>query len=99
MTGQFGDVVQALRDAGVQAHIAIGGHFPSFDYETVMAEIPGADSVIRFEGEATLTDLLDTLSTGTEWQGVVLVWQKFGRFSDWQSYHAAMLGSRLSFAV
>ena len=30
---------------------------------------------------------------------MVLVWQKFGRFSDWQSHHAAMLGSRLSFAV
>ncbi len=68
MTGEFGDVIDALRRAGVTSHISIGGHFPSFDYETVMGQISGADSVIRFEGEATLVDLLGALAKGEDWR-------------------------------
>ena len=68
MTGQFDAVVTALRRAGCTAHIAIGGHFPSFDFDTVLRVVAGADSVIRFEGEATLLDLLDRLGRGAEWR-------------------------------
>ncbi|GFE66819.1 B12-binding domain-containing radical SAM protein [Litoreibacter roseus] len=68
MTGQFAEVIDALRKAGVTSHIAVGGHFPSFDYETVLSVVEGADSVIRFEGEATLMDLLDRLGQGQDWR-------------------------------
>ena len=33
MSPAFGRVIQALRARGCQAHITIGGHYPSFDYE------------------------------------------------------------------
>lgn len=68
MTGQFGRVVEAIRASGSRAHVAIGGHYPSFDYATVMRVIPGCDSVIRFEGEATLVELLDRLGSGQDWR-------------------------------
>ena len=68
MTRRFAAVVAALRDAGVEAHITLGGHYPSFDPEAVLVAIPGANSVVRFEGEATLLDLLDRLGRGVEWR-------------------------------
>ncbi len=70
MTGSFGAVVDALRAAGGRAHVTIGGHFPSFDYDTVLRVIPGADSIIRFEGEATFVELLDCLGSGRDWRSL-----------------------------
>lgn len=70
MTGQFDAAVAALRRAGCRAHVAIGGHFPSFDPETVLKVVSGADSVIRFEGEATLLDLLAALGGGEDWRSL-----------------------------
>lgn len=70
MTGSFGAVVDALRAAGSRAHVTIGGHFPSFDYDTVLRVIPGADSIIRFEGEATFVELLDCLGSGRDWRSL-----------------------------
>lgn len=68
MTAKFAAVIDALRQAGVTAHIALGGHYPSFDPKEVLSVVNGADSVIRFEGEATLLDLLAHLGRGTAWQ-------------------------------
>ncbi len=43
MSPAFARVIQALRAHGCRAHIAIGGHYPSFDYQEVLQRIPGAD--------------------------------------------------------
>lgn len=68
MAPDFARVVAALRDAGVRAHITIGGHYPSFDYEEVLRQMPGLDSVVRYEGEVTLNELLRCLATGADWR-------------------------------
>ena len=68
MTAKFARVIDALRRAGVTAHIAVGGHYPSFDAKEVLGVITSADSVIRFEGEATMLDLLERLGTSGAWQ-------------------------------
>ncbi len=70
MTARFSRVIAALREAGITAHIAIGGHYPSFDPREVLEVVQGADSVIRFEGEATLLDLLGHLGRGSDWREV-----------------------------
>jgi anaerobic magnesium-protoporphyrin IX monomethyl ester cyclase len=71
MAPEFGRVIEALRAAGCAAHITIGGHYPSFDYAEVLQRIPGADSVVRFEGEATLVELLQRLGSGGEWRDIL----------------------------
>ncbi len=71
MAPEFGRVIQALRAAGCRAHVTIGGHYPSFDYAEVLQRIPGADSIVRFEGEATLVELMDRLSSGREWRDIL----------------------------
>jgi radical SAM superfamily enzyme YgiQ (UPF0313 family) len=68
---EFGRVIAALRAAGCKAHITIGGHYPSFDYAEVLQRIPGADSVVRFEGEATLVELTDRLTSGRDWRDIL----------------------------
>jgi anaerobic magnesium-protoporphyrin IX monomethyl ester cyclase len=70
MSPAFARVIEALRAAGCRAHIAIGGHYPSFDPAEVLQRIPGADSVVRFEGERTLVELMEKLSRGEDWRGI-----------------------------
>jgi anaerobic magnesium-protoporphyrin IX monomethyl ester cyclase len=70
MSPAFARVIDALRAAGCRSHITIGGHYPSFDAEEVLRRIPGADSVVRFEGERTLVELMQKLSRGEDWRGV-----------------------------
>lgn len=68
MTPDFGRVIQELRDNGITSHITIGGHYPSFEPSKVLKHIPGLDSVVRFEGERTLVNLLNCLADGSNWR-------------------------------
>lgn len=71
MAPQFSKLVAALRRGGFEGHITIGGHYPSFDPENVLQRIPGLDSVVRFEGEATFVELLAHLEHGQDWKPIV----------------------------
>ncbi len=68
MTPAFGEIIAALRAAGITAHITMGGHYPSFDYAKVLEEVPGLDSIVRFDGEITLAMLLNRLGSWDEWR-------------------------------
>jgi B12 binding protein/radical SAM family protein len=68
MVPEFAAVIRALRAAGVDAHFTIGGHYASFEPAELLRMIPELDSVIRFEGEETLAELVAKLDGG--WQDV-----------------------------
>jgi len=70
MAPDFARAVGALRESGCRAHITLGGHYPSFDPEEVLQRIPGADSLVRFEGELTLVELMQRLVDGEDWRDV-----------------------------
>lgn len=70
MAGDFARLVAALRNAGLCSHITMGGHFPSFEWHKVLECMPGLDSVVRFEGEATLVELIQRVSSGVAWQDI-----------------------------
>jgi len=70
MSPAFGRVIERLRESGCGAHIVIGGHYPSFDFQEVLQRIPGADSIARFEGEGTLVELMSKLCDGGNWRDV-----------------------------
>jgi anaerobic magnesium-protoporphyrin IX monomethyl ester cyclase len=70
MAPDFARVIGALREAGVSAHITMGGHYPSFDYGEVLARMPGLDSVVRYDGELTLVDLLHRLAGREDWRAI-----------------------------
>ena len=67
---RYGEVVRRLRAAGVTCHVTMGGHFPTLGPSPTFAEVPELDSIARFEGELTLLELADALSTGADWRAV-----------------------------
>jgi anaerobic magnesium-protoporphyrin IX monomethyl ester cyclase len=70
MVPQFGAVIRALRDAGVRSHFTIGGHYASFEPEELLKRIPELDSVVRFEGEDTLAEIVSKLDDPDAWRGI-----------------------------
>ncbi len=67
---RFQTLAHYLRERGVGCHFTAGGHFPSLSYEHTLNLIPELDSIVRFEGEYTLLELADLLSTGADWHGI-----------------------------
>jgi anaerobic magnesium-protoporphyrin IX monomethyl ester cyclase len=67
---QFGDLVRYLRKHGVTCHFTMGGHFPSLSYQHTLDLVPELDSVVRFEGELTLLELVESLSAGEDWRRI-----------------------------
>lgn len=65
---QFRRLASYLRAAGITSHFTIGGHFPSLCHDEVLAQFPELDSVVRYEGEVTLVDLVERLLQGKSWR-------------------------------
>jgi anaerobic magnesium-protoporphyrin IX monomethyl ester cyclase len=65
---QFRRVATHLRAAGVTSHFTIGGHFPSLCHDEVLKHFPELDSVVRYEGEHTLIELVERLLNKREWR-------------------------------
>lgn len=67
---QYGALIDYLRSNGVDAHFTMGGHYPSLASEQTLAAVPELDSVVRFEGEQTLLELVDALDAGGDWREI-----------------------------
>lgn len=67
MLDDYAGLIEYLRDNGVTAHITIGGHFPTFEYEYLLSTVPGLDTVVRYEGEETLLELYNNLDRPESW--------------------------------
>ena len=66
----YAALLYVLREHGVDCHFTMGGHFPSLSFQQTLGLVPELDSVVRFEGEMTLLELADVLSTGQDWHGI-----------------------------
>jgi anaerobic magnesium-protoporphyrin IX monomethyl ester cyclase len=67
---QYRALAMHLRAAGIKSHFTIGGHYPSLCHDEVLQNFPELDSVVRYEGEVTLLELVDRLSEGRDWKQV-----------------------------
>lgn len=65
---QFRRLAIHLREAGVTSHFTIGGHYPSLCHGDVLTHFPEIDSVVRYEGELTLVDLVGRIAVGDDWR-------------------------------
>jgi len=66
----YRSLIEYLREAGVDCHFTMGGHFPSLSFEKTLELVPELDSVVRFEGELTLLELVDTINLGQDWREI-----------------------------
>ena len=67
---EFAKLVELLRSEGINCHFVAGGHFASLRPQELFNLIPGLDSIIRFEGEHTLLELVSHLSSGRDWKSI-----------------------------
>ena len=67
---QYRQIAQHLRAAGIACHFTIGGHYPSLCHDELLTNFPEIDSVVRYEGEETLIELVDRLRAGEDWRDV-----------------------------
>ena len=65
---QYRRLADHLRSAGITSHFTIGGHFPSLCHDECLRNFPELDSVVRYEGEETLLELVERLSSGSDWR-------------------------------
>src|SRR5262249_52677102 len=68
MAPDFGQVIGALRDAGVTSHFTMGGHYASFEPVEFLGRTPGLVSGVRLAGATTVVRLLHCLGTGSDWR-------------------------------
>lgn len=69
-TPSFQQLMRYLRDHGVESHFTAGGHYPSLRWREVLQAVRELDSIVRFEGEWTLLDLVKCLAEGRDWTGL-----------------------------
>jgi anaerobic magnesium-protoporphyrin IX monomethyl ester cyclase len=67
---QFRRVASHLRLVGITSHFTIGGHFASLCHDELLAHFPELDSVVRYEGEQTLLELVERLKGGEDWRDI-----------------------------
>jgi radical SAM superfamily enzyme YgiQ (UPF0313 family) len=73
---RFAALAAYLREQGVESHLTAGGHYPTLRYEDTLREIPELDSVVLFEGELTLLEVVATLADGRDWRATPgIAWQ------------------------
>ena len=59
------NTIEHIRATLPDTHIVVGGQFPSFEYERLMAETLAIDSVVIGEGDRTLPRLAAALASGS----------------------------------
>jgi anaerobic magnesium-protoporphyrin IX monomethyl ester cyclase len=67
---RYAALLYLLRNHGLDCHFTMGGHFPSLSYEQTLELVPELDSVVRFEGESTLLELVDAVVSGKDWREI-----------------------------
>ena len=67
----FKDLIEYLRNNDIQSHFTAGGHFASLRPGDLFEISPYLDSIVRFEGENTLHELVDSLHRGKDWTEVI----------------------------
>src|SRR5262249_60883361 len=69
-TDPYPSLLPLPRTHALHCHFTMGGHFPSLSYEQTLELVPELDSVVRFEGESTLLELVDAVVSGKEWREI-----------------------------
>ena len=67
---RYAALLYLLRSDGFDCHFTMGGHFPSLSYEETLELVPELDSIVRFEGESTLLEMVEAITAGKDWREI-----------------------------
>ncbi len=62
---EFAALAQRLRCHGYRGHVTAGGQHASLACAELLASVPALDSIVLFEGETTIVELVAALAAGT----------------------------------
>ena len=95
-TEEVFEMISDLRNEGIDAHINLYGHFPTFAYGDILLNYPFVDSISIGEPEITILELAKTIVTG---RGIpklhVIDGLAFHSFSNGNTNGKTMKGSGL----
>jgi anaerobic magnesium-protoporphyrin IX monomethyl ester cyclase len=78
---EFKELINYLRESGVNSHFSVGGQYASMRYNDLFNLIPSIDSIVRFEGEYTFLELVNCIHSGTDWRKIKgLAYKENGKF-------------------
>ena len=63
-------IIKGLRASGFDGLIVLGGQFPTFCYDRLLADFPDIDAIVRGEGEIPFRQLVTNYLAGTSWHDV-----------------------------
>lgn len=63
----FAALIAYLRKGGIGCHFTAGGQYASLRANELYGIIPELDSIVRFEGEFTLLELVKCIGSGSDW--------------------------------
>jgi len=63
-------LVKGIRSSGSQVPIVLGGQFPTFCYDRLLADFPEVDTIIRGEGEYPFLDMVRRIIAGSDWRDI-----------------------------
>ena len=63
-------ISRKLRENGFDGHITMGGYLPTFLHDTILRKYDCFDSIVRGEGELTLTELMEKLDSPALWSEI-----------------------------
>src|SRR6201995_573743 len=76
-TRRYASLMEALRRDGIDAHFTMSGHYPTLSPQQTMAAAPELDSIVRYEGEVTLVEIVRALQAGSDWRKLDgVVWRQ-----------------------
>lgn len=76
---RYASLMDALRREGVDAHFTMGGHYPTLNPQQTLEAAPELDSIVRYEGEVTLAEIVRALQAGDDWRALDgVVWRSGG---------------------
>ena len=79
---RFRDIISFLRQGGVSCHFTAGGHYASLRHEKLFEFIPQLDSIVMFEGEYTMLELVNHIYNGSDWRNTAgIAYNENGRIT------------------
>ena len=74
---RYASLMEALRRDGIDAHFTMGGHYPTLNPQQTLEAAPELDSIVRYEGEVTLVEIVRALQAGDDWRTLDgVVWRR-----------------------
>ena len=65
---RYASLMEALRREGIDAHFTMGGHYPTLAPQQTLVAAPELDSIVRYEGEVTLVEIVRALEADDDWR-------------------------------